>query len=85
MRPLYRHERRSGLEPLRECLLLAGSGPVRLPLKEPSDFGVRIDILDIPRVIATNRRRGSEFIKNVFRNIGVIACPVPLELNAQSA
>ena len=35
--------------------LLAGSSPVRLPLEEPSDFGVRIDILDIPRVIATNR------------------------------
>ena len=66
-------------------LLLAGSSPVRLPLEEPSDFGVRIDILDIPCVIATNRRRVSEFIENVFRNIGVIAYPVPLELNAQSA
>ena len=59
--------------------------PMLLPFKEPSYFGVRIDIFDIPRVIATNRRRVSEFIKNVFRDIGVIVCSIPLELNAQSA
>ncbi len=53
-------------------------------LKKASDLGVRIRILDIPRVIAANRRRAPEFIKNAFRDIGVVVCTVRLELDAQS-
>jgi hypothetical protein len=58
--------------------------PARLPFKASSDFGARIRILDIPRVIATDRRRVPELIKNVFRDIGVVVCPVRFELDAQS-
>lgn len=50
-----------------------------------SDLGVRIKILNICRMIAANRRRVLELIKNVFRDIEVVVCPVQLELNAQSA
>lgn len=58
--------------------------PARLALKEPSYLSVRIRILDILRVIATNRRCAPELIKNAFGDIEVIVCLVRLELDAQS-